>query len=80
MNAELGAVENRDRKVNSESKLMVQTSDFSTVVPLEVLKYAIPDLFSPRLSNKKKMTTAFWCECPKYIGYIIELHLIGHVT
>ena len=62
----------------------------------EFLKPAIPDylvrgadLFSLRLSNKKMTTAnttvvAVWCEClvlnHKYIGHIVELHLIGHVT
>ena len=46
------------------------------------------DFFSLRLSNKKMSTAntaiAMWCECSvlnhKYIGHMIELHLIGHVA
>ena len=60
-----------------------------------ILKHPTPDylvrsteLFSLRLSNKKmtaaNTTRAVRYECPvfnyKYIRYIIELHLIGHVA
>ena len=46
------------------------------------------DLYSLRLSDKNRTTAnttmAIQCECPvgnhKYLGHIIELHLIGHVT
>ena len=64
-------------------------------MPQEFLKYAMPDyfvrgtdLFTLRLSNKKVITAdttiAIRVEYPvlnhKYIGYIIELHLIDRAA
>ena len=69
---------------------------FSSGVPQEVLKHAIPHylvrgtaLFSLRPSNRKENdnsphNNSYQCECPvlnhKYIGHIIQLYLIGHVA
>ena len=66
---------------------------FSTGVPPEFLKHAVPGslvsstgLSSLRLSNTKKanLTVALQCECSvlnhKYIGHLMELCLIGQVA